>query len=135
MSDTEESGAGVPLLEPLSPSASPPPTSGKRKRETQTEAASKRAAKRKKTKKPKDIDDEDLNVEFGLNLAIGRMDSRLLADLVAQRTKRFEKELSLVELEDRYIPGMGHFSRRKQRLIAHREGCGGNQQLGTAKES
>jgi hypothetical protein len=33
------------------------------------------------------------------------MDGRLLADYVAQRTKRFGGDLSLVELEDRHIPG------------------------------
>ena len=99
MSDSED---GVPLLEPLSPSASPQPTSStKRKRED--EPKSKRAAKRKRTKKPKDIDDDELDEELGINTAIARMDSGLLADYVAQRTKRFESDLSLVELEDRYV--------------------------------
>ncbi|KAL2353731.1 U3-containing 90S pre-ribosomal complex subunit-domain containing protein [Cryomyces antarcticus] len=56
------------------------------------------------TKKPKDIDDDELNTAAGVNTAVAHMDSRLLADHVAQRTKRFEPELSLVELEDRYIP-------------------------------
>ena len=50
-------------------------------------------------------EDERLDLEHGLNLAIGKLDSRLQADYVAQRTKRFSSELSLVELEDRHIPG------------------------------
>lgn len=101
MSDSE--AGGVPLLEPLSSSTSPAPTlSTKRKREA--EPKSKRAAKRKRTKKPKDINEDELDEELGVNTAIARMDSRLLADYVAQRTKRFESDLSLVELEDRYLP-------------------------------
>ncbi|KAK8185317.1 U3-containing 90S pre-ribosomal complex subunit-domain containing protein [Phyllosticta capitalensis] len=55
-------------------------------------------------KKPKDVDDEDLDEAKGLNRSIGRMDSRLLADYMAQRTRRFEPDLSMVELEDRYVP-------------------------------
>ncbi|KAL8784564.1 MAG: hypothetical protein Q9213_003912 [Squamulea squamosa] len=39
-----------------------------------------------------------------INPAICRMDNRLLADYVAQRTKRFGDHLSLVELEDMHIP-------------------------------
>lgn len=109
MSDTEEGGVGVPLLEPLSPSTSPEPRSsgGKRKRddEAATATESKRAAKRNKSKKPKDIADDALDMEAGLNHAIAHMDSQLLADHVAQRTKRFHNDLSMVELEDRHVPG------------------------------
>ncbi|KAL8914163.1 MAG: hypothetical protein Q9171_001158 [Xanthocarpia ochracea] len=39
-----------------------------------------------------------------INPDIGMMDNRLLADYVAQRTKRFGEDLSLVELEDMHIP-------------------------------
>ncbi|KAK5017089.1 Protein cms1 [Cryomyces antarcticus] len=105
MSESGASDGGIPLIEPLSPSPSPSSTSTKRKRDTQAQPAeSKRAAKRQRTKKPKDIDDDELNTAAGVNTAVAHMDSRLLADHVAQRTKRFEPELSLVELEDRYIP-------------------------------
>ncbi|TKA71122.1 hypothetical protein B0A49_03121 [Cryomyces minteri] len=105
MSEPGASDGGIPLIEPLSPSPSPSSTSTKRKRDTQAQPAeSKRAAKRKRTKKPKDIDDDELDTTAGVNTAVAHMDSRLLADHVAQRTKRFEPELSLVELEDRYIP-------------------------------
>ncbi|KAL8772037.1 MAG: hypothetical protein Q9209_002703 [Squamulea sp. 1 TL-2023] len=43
-------------------------------------------------------------LEGDINPAIGRMDNRLLADYVAQRTKQFSDHLSLVELEDMYVP-------------------------------
>ena len=45
------------------------------------------------------------NLGLGINTAISKMDTRLLADYVAQRTKRFGDDLSVVELEDLYIPG------------------------------
>lgn len=118
MSDTEEGGVGIPLLEPLSPSASPEPETrslgSKRKREdgdedeapaTQTKAAKRKKAKNaKKAKQPKDIEEDALDLEAGVNHAIAHMDSQLLADHVAQRTKRFHTELSDMELEDMHIP-------------------------------
>ena len=64
-----------------------------------------KAAKKKKTKKSKAGDDENLDLEQGLNMAIGNFDGRLLADYVAQRQRRFGQDLSIVEMEDRYIPG------------------------------
>lgn len=87
-------------------SASPSPSSGpKRKRDVDLdEVSTEKRKKRKKTRKPKDAVDEDLDEELGLNAAIGRMDARLLCDVVAQKTKRFEPELSAVELDDMYIP-------------------------------
>lgn len=48
---------------------------------------------------------EDLGLENGINHVISDMDSELLADYVAQRTRKFETQLSHVELEDKYIPG------------------------------
>lgn len=103
MSDSED-GAGVPLIEPDFARSPSPGTGGKRKREDDSKLS--KRAKKLKTKKPKNVDNEDLSEELGLNLAIGRMDSKLLADYMAQRTKRFEPDLSMVELEDRYVPGM-----------------------------
>lgn len=105
MSDSEHEGGGVPLLEPLSPSASPEPSSNKRKRDADGKEESKRAAKRKKAKKPKDIEDDALDVEKGVNQAIAHMDAQLMADHIAQRTKRFHSDLSLMELEDLHVPG------------------------------
>ncbi|KAJ9622723.1 Protein cms1 [Taxawa tesnikishii (nom. ined.)] len=103
MSDSEDQGAGVPLLEPLSPSPELQ-TSGKRKRNADGKPESKRAAKRKKTKKPKDIEDDALDVEAGLNHAIAQMDSQLMADHIAQRTGRFQSDLSTMELDELRIP-------------------------------
>lgn len=40
-----------------------------------------------------------------INPAIGMMDSRMLADYVAQRNRRFGEQLSPVEIEDVRIPG------------------------------
>ena len=90
------------------PSSSPSPSrTAKRKRNTgdDQEATPIKPAKRKKAKKAKPDEDENLDLKQGLNLAIGKLDSRLQADYVAQRTKRFSSDLSLVELEDRHIPG------------------------------
>ncbi|KAK3172775.1 hypothetical protein OEA41_006100 [Lepraria neglecta] len=89
------------------PSSSPSPSrTVKRKRNTEDdqEATPIKPAKRKKAKKAKPDEDENLDLKQGLNLEIGKLDSRLQADYVAQRTKRFSSNLSLVELEDRHIP-------------------------------
>lgn len=85
-------------------------SSNKRKREPEPElkihAEKKKAAKRRKQKKPKEIHDEDLNEGLEINAAFSRMDSRLLADYITQRTLRFgERELSAVELAERHFPG------------------------------
>ena len=98
---------------PLSPSPGPnnnaPSSSPTAKRkcsiEDDQEATPIKPAKRKKAKKAKPDEDENPDLKQGLNLAIGKLDSRLQADYVAQRTKRFSSDLSLVELEDRHIPG------------------------------
>ncbi|KAF2724666.1 hypothetical protein K431DRAFT_281617 [Polychaeton citri CBS 116435] len=78
----------------------------KRKRDGQDDRPeSKRAAKRKRTKRPADVEDDALDMSANVNHAIAHMDSQLVADHIAQRTKRFQSEASLVELEDIYIPG------------------------------
>lgn len=69
------------------------------------EARPGKKAKRRKARSGIQDQDLDLDLERGLNLAIGRMDRALLADYIAQRTKRFQSELSAVELEDLHIPG------------------------------
>ena len=66
---------------------------GKRKRSRNSEVA-------------KSNEDNDLDLDLGLNFAIAKLDNRLLADYVAKQTKHFFPNLSLVELEDRYIPGI-----------------------------
>ena len=107
MSDEEQ--AGVPLIENLSDSDAPAPdTTSKRKRD----AEGKSSAKRRKLKKPKDVDDEALDVGLGVNHAIAHMDSRLMADHFAQSVRRHYPDLSLLEVEDKYIPGMEYVQRR-----------------------
>ncbi|EGS22823.1 uncharacterized protein CTHT_0012990 [Thermochaetoides thermophila DSM 1495] len=56
--------------------------------------------KKRKHKRPTRDDDADLDVEAGLNRAFARMDGQLLADHLAQKTRRFGTELSSVELND-----------------------------------
>ncbi|KAK5113141.1 hypothetical protein LTR85_010959 [Meristemomyces frigidus] len=105
--DLKEPEEGVPLFEDVSDSGSAGGAalpSAKRKRDDDSKPESKRAAKRKKMKKPKDVDDEALDVELGVNHAIAHMDSRLMADHIAQRTKRFQPDMSMMEVEDSYVP-------------------------------
>lgn len=85
----------------------PPTPTIKRKREDDDGRAqlARETVKRKRSKNTKVEEDGDLDLDLGLNLAIGKLDSRLLADYVAQRTKRFENNLSVVELDDMRIPG------------------------------
>ena len=63
--------------------------------------------KRKRTKKSKK-NDEDSDIDFvrSINLRLGRLDAQLIADHIAKQTKRFDSDLSLVELEDRRISGI-----------------------------
>jgi protein CMS1 len=82
----------------------------KRKREVDaplTKAEKRRKARAKRAKRQGGGNDHD--EILGLNLGLGRMDSQMLVDYVAQRTKQFEPDLSPVELEDRYLSG-GSFS-------------------------
>ena len=51
------------------------------------------------------VEDDSFDLVAGINLEFSNMDSQLLADYVAKRTRDFERDLSLVELEDKYIPG------------------------------
>lgn len=80
--------------------------SRKRKRRPEPERALKDAATRGKRKKAKAIEEDEMDVDAGLNNAFSHMDSQLLADYVAHRTRRYESDLSLVELEDKNIPGI-----------------------------
>lgn len=98
-----------PLLERLSasPEAEDSKSSPKkRKRATEPEQpTSKRAAKKAKSKKSKADEDDDLDLEAGLNKSFAGMDHQLLADYVARQTRKFENELTEVELKDKYLPG------------------------------
>jgi protein CMS1 len=105
MSDSDSDQIGEPLFEGFSDSGSPPPSSKKRKHDAPSKE-DKKSSKRRKLKKQKDVEDEALDVDLGVNHAIAHMDSRLMADHIAQRTKRFRPELSLVEVEDVHISGL-----------------------------
>lgn len=93
-----------PLLEQLSASPEPDftgPSSKKRKRGVVEQGAKKAA----KTKSKKTTEDDELDVLAGINNAFSHMDNQLLADYIAQRTRKYESDLSSIELEDKYIPG------------------------------
>lgn len=101
-----------------------------------SEIKSKRSIKKRRSGKGKGLADDDgtLDLEQGINTAIGQMDSRLLADWVAQQIRRFAPDLSMVELEDQYLPGMNvlrfcEFSRSDTHLLC-RASSQGYQYLG-----
>ena len=105
MSDSEDQ-AGVPLIEDLSDSPQPQKAkSTKRKREADNESKTAARKKKRTKKKPDNVDDSNLDGELGINTAMAHMDSQLMADHIAQRTRRFQPDLSAVELEDVHIPG------------------------------
>jgi U3-containing 90S pre-ribosomal complex subunit len=62
--------------------------------------------KTKRKKKRHSISDHiDFDEEHGLNKRIAQMDGHMLVDYIAAKSKRFEPDLTTVELEERYIPG------------------------------
>ncbi|KIW03904.1 uncharacterized protein PV09_04747 [Verruconis gallopava] len=95
MSDSDNEG-GVPLIEPQ--------FSGAKKRKRNNDSEARKEKKRRRNKKPNDIHEDDLDEELGVNLAIGRMDGDLMVNYVARRTKKFEPDLSPVELDELYLP-------------------------------
>lgn len=89
----------------LSPTVSSPAMKRKRDDDKGIENNAIKLPKHKRAKKAKHDDSTELDVHSGLNLSIAKLDSQLLADFVAQKTKRHLPNLSLVELEDLHIPG------------------------------
>ena len=82
--------------------------STKRKRRVEHHAAARKPKKKKKQieRRLEDFEEDEIyDLELGVNTAIGKMNGSLLADYIARRTKFFGVDLSLVELEDRRIPG------------------------------
>jgi hypothetical protein len=49
----------------------------------------------------------NVDSENSIDLAIGRMNDRLLADYIARLTKLFRSDLSPLELHDLTVPGRG----------------------------
>ena len=77
-------------------------TSLKRKRETDHWEEPDPKQKRKSSKRLNNPED---GTRGSINASIAYMGSSLLADHLAQKTRRFESNLSPIELEDRYISG------------------------------
>ena len=104
---SDENDLQEPFIERLSASPEPTsaPTSHKRKRGAVEQSAGKATKKSKKSKKSKAAEEDGLDVKNGINTAFSHMDNQLLADYVAQRTRKHQSELSTIELEDTYIPG------------------------------
>ena len=75
------------------------------------ETPSRKRKKRKKAKQPVD-DARDAERKDGIDESIGKMDGKLLADYLAQKAKRHNKDLTAVELDDIYVPGMHAFRGR-----------------------
>ena len=82
---------------------SSPPTKRKRDQLDVPSEKSVRKIKRKRRKVTKEEDDVD--VAHHINSPISKLDPQLLADLLAKQTKRFNPDLSLIELEEKRIPG------------------------------
>ena len=98
-----------PLLERSTSDSDSNSKAGSKKRKRGAKTEKHKTLSVKKAKNTKAQDEVDLDLETGLNYAFSKMNSQLLADYVAQKTRRFESELSNVELEDKYIPGMLYF--------------------------
>lgn len=49
---------------------------------------------------------QTLDLDRGINVAIGRMNAYAIANYVAQQTMRLQTELSAIELEDLHISGI-----------------------------
>ncbi|CAG8982954.1 hypothetical protein HYALB_00003532 [Hymenoscyphus albidus] len=97
-----------PLVERISATpdaeAATEPISKKRKRGTKVQVTAKDGAKKMKSKKAKRDEDDGLDLEAGVNTAFSSMDNQLVSDYIAQKTRKFESDLSSIELEDKYIP-------------------------------
>lgn len=105
MSNRSES----PVLEnsPPPPQGQPTETTGLKRKEQSDggQPISKRAAKKRRKAAAAPSEYDEIDEKLQINPAVARMDAALLADHVARQTKRFEKDLSAVELEDLRIPG------------------------------
>ena len=88
-----------------SSSPGPPKQNLKRRLDDHKVQAHEHATQKRRRRKSGREADPNVDIEGGLNLAIAKMDSNLLADHIAQKSKRLEPDLSLVELEDRRLPG------------------------------
>jgi protein CMS1 len=118
MSDSED--GGVPLIDAEFDTTLP---SKKRKAtdEPETSLEARKAIKKakrklKKKQRAKSIDEDDLDQELGVNHAFERMDSQLLADYINSRTRHYGKDLTSVELEEKFVPSMYPFRNAENSL-------------------
>lgn len=74
------------------------------KRKAPSKPQETRPTKKAKAAKKSSSRDDALNLEEGINTAFAHMDPNLLADYFGAQTKRFNDDLSLVELEERRLP-------------------------------
>ena len=78
----------------------------KRKRQkSDDEPSRKRTAKRKEKSQSTASGEKVTEDDLFVNPTIASMDGQLIADFFARQIKRFEPDLSLIELHDRRIPG------------------------------
>jgi protein CMS1 len=107
MSDTSE--LKPQPLQSIGSDAQATTMQNKRKRKREKEKANRQLSERAKTVK---LDNRTLHPPQPTQPAkseqidgtIAQMDPNLVADYISQRLRKFEKELSTVELEDRFIP-------------------------------
>ncbi|KAG9231675.1 U3-containing 90S pre-ribosomal complex subunit-domain containing protein [Amylocarpus encephaloides] len=76
----------------------------KRKRGSKVQVSAKEVAKRPKTKQEKNGEEDGLNLELGINTTFSHMNNQLVADLLAQKTRKYQNDLSSIELGDKNIP-------------------------------
>lgn len=98
-------------LEEEDPQASDNSATVKRKRGDDTNNARRKKARLKKrvaaaAESGLVQENEDIDEDRQINRSVGRMDGTMFADYMARAVKRFEPELSLVEMEDLRIPRM-----------------------------
>ena len=94
-------GAGEPILEE-------PPLKKRKRNEDDATSRRRNAKQAKRTAIAADAgliqDENDIDEQKQVNQAVSRMNGSLFADFMARSVKRFQPELSLVELEDLRVP-------------------------------
>jgi protein CMS1 len=82
--------------------------SSKRERDPEESATDlPKAKKKKKRRRPRKLNGtviEEIDNERGINTALAKLDNHLLADHLAQKDKKFQSQLSQLELQERSIP-------------------------------
>lgn len=79
------------------------PITSARKRKRNTASTSEQQLRKKKHSTS---ENDEIDLSMGINRIFAHMNNHLLADYVAQRTRKFEDDLSPVEWDDRHIAGI-----------------------------